>query len=278
MRGEAVFLLLMTASCGLFPDLGGLTDEDAGGKDAPGDAVVLTDGGKPETAPPTDGGPPPPSDSGADVTKPPSPCASAHVFCDDFDQEDANFSKWDTIFGKSSLSLTSTNAVTQPNALEAAVGTVTEAALEKQLPSANHTHIEFDLAIQAPTATTGTELDVIALDINSPPTGYSYAEVNLQRYGSSSLLQQYLEVDGAAGPTQNATFTEPFTTRRHVALDIDFSGSKYTCSVDGTNVASITLNPALTQSAMILIVGVSYLSSKQASWNVFIDDVVVDQQ
>jgi len=266
--------LLGFAACGLFPDVASLSGSDAG--DAAVEDVVVLDAPQ-ETS--EEAAVDAPSDaSDASV----SPCASQHLFCDDFDQT-ALGALWDEKVLKSGpLALSSTSVVTPPNALEATAitnGSGDETALGKHFPAADHTHVEFDLLVVSPSDTSGTELDVADLVLDTPPSGYDYADFDLQRWQGATQLEEYMQgADGGPNGGQDLPVTETFASWRHVALDLDFPNQTFSLALDGASVTSFAMSPAAPKCGFSLYVGVGYVEGANDDWNVFVDDVVVDQQ
>ena len=65
---------------------------------------------------------------------------------------------------------------------------------------------------------------------------------------------------------------------RHVVLDLDFPNQTFSVSVDGVQQVDMTLNPAVPKTNLTMYVGVGYVEGTNGDWDVFVDDVVVDQQ
>jgi hypothetical protein len=256
-------------ACGLFPDLSTLSADAGDAGDASNDSTV-------DAARDTG------SDAGGDASADarPSPCTATHLFCDDFDQG-ALGAKWDSVHMTSGpLVLSTTNVVTPPNALEATASTSsdTESMLTKHFPSANHTHVELDAFVVNPSDTSNTEIDFVSFDISTPPSPYTYANLNLQRWQAAALLEQYAQTPDAGNASVDMPVAQTFNTWTHVTLDIDFGAQTYALALDGVPVTQVAFAPQLPQSAFDFSVGVAYTSGSSAEWNIFIDNVVVDQQ
>ncbi len=268
MRG----LLIALVVAGVFAGLGGcslLTNLDAlsgGGdaSDAAGDVLgdVLGDA----------------SGDGSDAKT--SPCTAVHSFCDDFDHG-ALGATWDGVVVQSGpLVYSTSNEITPPNSLEAtgnATGSPTE--LVKNFPSADHTHVEFDLMIQNPAVVQNAEVDFITIEATQPPSGIGFADLTFSRLGGTSNLGEYASpVDGGVAARQDLAISEAFGGWRHVALDLVFSAQTLELRIDGTLVQTLHFNPALTASPLKVSVGAAYVSGTSGDWDVFVDDFVVDQQ
>jgi hypothetical protein len=272
MSRRAWLVAVLAPACGLFPDVSSLSSSDGGvdvtTKDAPiEDAMDASDGGAADTA----------ADVDADAA-PRSPCLDQHLFCDDFDKVPLG-QLWDGKMVKSGpLALATSTWVTPPNALEAIASSAgSETMLSKGFPSAQRTHVELDAMLSSPGDPTNVELDFVNFDFAVPPAGYSYGNVNLQRWQGAAQLEQYASGGDAGSTGQDLTFPNTFATWKHVALDLDFGAQQVVLTIDGVVLKTLTFAPALTQCALTLSVGVTYTEGTTTDWNVFIDNVVVDQ-
>jgi hypothetical protein len=124
---------------------------------------------------------------------------------------------------------------------------------------------------------TTTELDFVNFDIVTPPTGYTYANLNLQRWQGGSLHEQYAISADAGSTSVDHPVAQTYNTWTHVALDVDFGAQTYSLAVDGVTASVIALTPQLPRSAFDLGVGITYTGGASAPWTVWIDNVVVDQ-
>jgi hypothetical protein len=256
-------------ACGLFPDVSELThSSDAGGDDVVQSDAAKTDAGADSAI--VDGA----SGDGA------SPCSSQHVFCDDFDDGGLG-ATWDDKYETvGPLSLSTAFAVSQPRSLFAsAPGTASgdESALGKKLPVANHTHVELDVYVTSPTNVTNTEVDLVDLILTPLPLGTAQANFNLQRYEFTSQIEQYVLLSDGGSPGDIVPFNESFSSWRHVTLDVDFVGQKFSATVDGKSVASISMNPQIAKTGLELYTGIGYIEVAHGAWGVYVDNVVVDQ-
>lgn len=266
-----VFVVAASA-CGLFPDLSPLTSEDAS---TPADAksdVVPTGDAKSDAPIPNDAGTGDAADA-ADAFV--SPCTAQHTFCDDFDGPFG--AKWDTSEIMSGPLGGSTNAVSGSSLKAVAIpnGNGDDSALLKHFGSATHTHIEFDALVQSPATTTGDEVDLIGLTVDSAPAPYTFGVLDMMRYEDSSQIEEYCDnPDASTG--QDLAFTETFASWRHVALDINFGTQKFTVSINGTQVQHIDLTPSFSATGYTVYLGVAFTSTND-TWTVFIDNFVLDQ-
>lgn len=248
------------AACALFPDLSSLGEGSADASDV--------------SAPDVSDAPDGASDAGFDA--PSSPCNAPHLFCDDFDHG-ALGATWDDKIVQSGPLVLSPQAVTPPYSLEAtATSSGSESSLGKFVPAADHTHIEFDVLVVAPTTVQNTELDIVDIVVDAPPPTYTHADFDLQRSQGASVLEEYLNgADGGTG--QDIPVTDTFSTWRHVALDLDFPAQTLALAIDGQSVTAISLSPTVPKSSLSIYFGVGYVDGLNGDWNVLIDNVVIDQ-
>ena len=265
-RAAVAALFSFLFGCSAFVSLDGLTGGDAGlaeggdgSDDVESDVVVQNDAG---------------------IDGRVSPCLKPHTFCDDFDHGLLG-AKWDRmVMTAGSLSL-STNAVTQPNALEATAISITggsQTLLAKTFPAMDHTHIELDIQVANPSDTTQTEVDLVALWLVQAPPGYSSSELYVERWQDAAILEQYALADDGGSVGQSLPINETFNAWRHVTLDLDRPSSTFTMSIDGQTPTVMLLEAPLAMFPFELGVGVANVSSTIAGeWDVWIDNVVVDQ-
>jgi len=269
-----VLALLLVSSC-LFPDLGPLSGDDAGGADATTDATkdvaldVTNDVAK------TDGAP---SDAGADVKT--SPCAVKHTFCDDFDDGGLG-ATWDnTNNGAGGTLSQTTNAVSAPYAFQAQVpggGGHPWASLEKSFPASSHVHFECDMMI---VGAQSTNMEIDYFDFAFKPSGYSYGDFNIERDNPGGTVEEISQATTADASTYNDdTITEELTTWKHLVVDIDFTKNTFTVAVDGATIDAMSMKPVLASAAATLGIGVTYVGGLTTGpWSVLVDNVVVDLQ
>ena len=268
-----VLALLLVSSC-LFPDLGPLSGDDAGGSDATTDATkdvaldvtndVAVDA--------------PPSDAGPDVKK--SPCAQQHTFCDDFDDGGLG-ATWDYTNngGGGTLSQT-TNAVSAPYALLTQVpggGGHPYASLEKKLAASAHVHFECDMMIMG---SQSTNMEIDYFDFAFKPSGYSYGDFNLERNNPGGTSEEISQATTADASTYNDdSLTEELTTWKHLVVDIDYTKSTFSVAVDGATIDAMSMKPPLASAAASLGIGVTYAGGLTTGpWSVLVDNVVIDLQ
>ncbi len=271
-------MLLLVSSC-LFPDLGGLSGDDAGGPDDATADVTKADGANdvtPDTSDATfDVGPP--SDAGLDVKT--SPCAVKHTFCDDFDNGSLG-ATWDkTDNGGGGTLSQSANAVTPPYSFQAQVpggGGHPYALLQKVLNASQHVHYECDIMIIGSQA---SQMEVDYYDIAFVPTGYTYGNFNLERLNTGGTVEEIAHATTADADTYNDdSISEELTTWKHIVVDIDYTKSTFTLSVDGATIDAMSMKPPLASAQSTLGVGITYTGGLSATWTVLIDNVVIDLQ
>jgi hypothetical protein len=266
MGARHVFTVASGAAlaCGLFPDVGTLEADGSAGDVTNGKDVVVI---------PSDGG-----GDGGDAGFGLSPCTTTHTFCDDFDQGSLG-AIWDQVATQSGpLVFSTTNFVTPPHALQApATSAGSPSSLAKMIASANHVHVAFDAMVQAPSNTSQTEVDFATIELQKPPTGFGFCNIGVARVGGGTVVQQYASpLDAGSASVLDRNSTETFATWRHVEMDLVFSTQTFNLRIDGTVVATFTLNPAVPQTSTFISVGASYVANTHADWAVFIDNVVVD--
>lgn len=261
-------VLAFVSACGLFPDLGALSGEDAGGSDATTDVSALD--ATNDTA--LDA---PASDAGLDVKK--SPCAQQHTFCDDFDDGSLG-ATWDKSDNSGGTLSQTTNAVSPPYAFQAQVSGSGHpyALLEKYLPASQHVHYECDMIILGAQS---TNFEVDYFDFAFAPAGYTYGNFNMERLGDAGDIEQISKANGAdAEAYHDDTITEAFTTWKHLVIDIDFTKGTFTAAVDGATIDAMTMTPPFAAANSTLSVGVTYTGGITTQWTVIVDNVVVDVQ
>jgi hypothetical protein len=262
--------LVLLSSC-LFPNLGSLSGDDAGGSDATTD---VTNDGTPASDATSDGGP---TDAGLDVKT--SPCAVQHTFCDDFDDGSLG-ARWDkTDNGGGGTLSQSSNAVTPPFSFQAQVPGGSNhpyALLQKFLDASQHIHYECDIMIIG-SQSTSFELDYY--DLAFKPAGYTYGNFNLERLNPGGTSEEIAMANGADADTYNDdNLTEEFTTWKHLVADVDFGKSTFTLIVDGATIDAMSMKPPLASAPSTLGVGLTYSAGLTATWTVLIDNVVIDVQ
>jgi hypothetical protein len=272
-----VALLASLSACGLFPDLGPLSGgDDAGGPDAmAADATkdvkldVVTNDVAADA--------PPPIDASPDVNK--SPCAQQHTFCDDFDKGTLG-ATWDNVDNGSGGTLSqTTNAVSPPYAFQAQVPSgpgQPYAMLQKYLAASAKIHFECDLTILG-TQTANFEIDYF--DFSFKPSGYVYGNFNLERLNVGGTSEQISKTTADAGDVyHDDNISEQLTSWKHLVVDIDFTKSTFTMTVDGATVDAMSMTPPLASAPGTLAVGVTYSSGTTTTWSVLTDNVVIDVQ
>jgi hypothetical protein len=249
----------------LFPDLGSLSGDDAGGSDATADVTTdaISDAG--------------PTDAPLDVKK--SPCAVQHTFCDDFDDGSLG-ATWDkTNNGAGGTLSQSTNAVSPPYAFQAQVpGGAGQpyALLQKYLSAGQHVHYECDIII---IGAQSTKMELDYFDFAFKPSGYTTGNFNLERLNPGGAVEQISRATTADADTYNDdTIGEELTSWKHLVVDIDFAKSTFTLAVDGATVDAMSMKPPLASAQSTLGVGITYTGGLQSAWSVLIDNVVVDVQ
>jgi len=268
MRRVSFVCALLAAACGLFPDLSDL------GPDASSDAnaEVSTDG------PVTDG----PAADAADAADAGDASSCGHTFCDDFDEDGAaSFSRWDHVNAVGGTLGLSSDAVSPPFSLVAAVGGAggVGPTLEKDFASASKIHIELDMKGDCNTL----ESDVFTLDVVPPPAGYTQARLVFYQSPSTEHLTFDYVLDGGVSlaDSGDVPLGGPFTDWRHYAIDVDLANETFaaTSTLDGGTVtAGLPIDPPLAPGATHLTIGLIDYLAISGGCSAQFDNVVVDAQ
>jgi len=244
--------LAVTGAC-FFPDVSTLSGDSGG----PSDAQT--------------------SESAPDASTTPSPCTASHTFCDDFDEPSLG-TLWSGQQTPSGTLAFSTSAVTPPHSLQATVLADTNdngAFLYERFTNVTRLHVELDAMVVAALPTANSQVDLVDIEV-TPPSGGTFAVVDLQRWQDGSALEQYVAFADGGSSDQSPDFAETFSSWRHVALDVDFGAETFVATIDGTVAQTIDFTPSLPQGDVQVDVGVPYAESLSGDWQVFVDDVAID--
>jgi len=271
MRSSRAFALAglgcSFVGCALLTNLDDLRG-DAGGDAAATDVVAI--------------------EASADVVSPP-PDAGAdcgHLFCDDFDEETLqNFYKWDSFILQNGTVSFSSDAVSEPNALDVSVMQAASNAgptLSKSFGAASKIHFEVDLRGDCGSL----ETDLVSFDLSSPPAAYSKVSLGLYESpaGAHFALDYFLpdggELDTPDDPIGIAS--ADFANWHHYAIDIDFGNAtfniNYTTDAGLQSPPTIVISPALpTSNAFVLTLGItSHAALSTSTCDVYFDNVTLD--
>src|SRR5207253_3108835 len=136
---------------------------------------------------------------------------------------------------------------------------------------ASHVHYECDLVILGAQDAGSMEIDYF--DFAFAPTGYSYANFNMERLTSGGDIEQITTPTGAdASDFHDDSIGEQLTTWKHLVIDIDFTKATFTAAVDGATIDVMTMTPPVTSASSTLSVGVTYAAGLTTQWSVLIDN------
>jgi hypothetical protein len=268
------------SACSLLVGTSGLEGDPSttpGASDAGGDVAVTIEGG-----PPPDSGSGEAGDAGGGDAP---PCAVAHTFCDDFDTGDTNaVNRWDDgVLAFGTLAMDTTRFVSAPRSLSFKTSQkagVTEAFIERTLPMpSGRAHVELEMFVGTESGAF-TEVDPVGVELNPPPSGYSFNGGYLVLRDGELRAQAFAEATSGS----NYNVTKPIGAIQrdhwyHVVIDIDgkaAGGPKLDVTVDGKTV-TMTLPPSSPTSTAIGV-GAVYADSSGGVWPFNFDDVVVDTQ
>lgn len=212
-----------------------------------------------------------------------SPCAAAHLFCDDFDTGDTNLgTRWDS-FRQSSgpITLDTSTFLSAPRALRATLtpgNGVRVSELRKAFsPKSSKTRVDFDLLIEGPTGSFG-ELDPAGLEFYPPPSNLKDHGLAIAMYESQTVLQYHASpVGGGMSTAVETPFTLPTSRWVHVTMTADYSTPQPTGAIalDGTQVAAVTMGGAAPSSIEVTL-GLIYSEAATGTFTSVFDNVVVD--
>lgn len=279
-RGRGL-LFVVAAACGL-ARLGvacsapfTAAPSEAGVDDASLDVATVAD-----TSTPVDAGTDAPLDSPLVLADSGSPCASQHLFCEDFDRGPIS-ARWDELAGDSgALGITTTTAVSTPSALEMNVRAGTNGGngsnvLKKLRLPAQRFRVTFDVRVE----TTGTvgEVDPMFVELvpGAPDTTFhifalayypdrTNFEQNRGQPDGGNLLEA-VAVPLTVGKWQNVTLTFVPGT---FSVDV-------TATVGGTTSPPLSFPRSSYESAYLRF-GAPYVGNAQGTAKTFVDNVVVD--
>jgi hypothetical protein len=210
-----------------------------------------------------------------------------HTFCDDFDRGGPVEAGWDTITnsGLAVPSLTTDRVITAPQAfLVQLPGTSLESTyLVKQLPMTTTTAV---IAVQLDYTTTNVndaEIDLIALNWDSPPAPCTTFGYYLVRDGTMQFnLQETYGGTGCAPSEQNYLPALDNTGYHALVMTVTFGAANSTArialSIDGTTVIDHTTSHAIPASTLTLRLGAGASRNVVAPWEFRYDDLTVDLQ
>lgn len=259
------------SACALLVDTDGLTGASA--QSGGGDAARA-----PEASAPSDGG----LDGAADARpSSSSPCAIAHVFCDDFDTGSEDLTtRWDkleTFAG--TLALDSTRSRSAPRSLRMNVTPTTgekHSSLTKSIPTtANAARVELDLFVPSPNGSFA-EIDPVGLELAPPPSGVQLQGLYVVIHPDGTYLQ-FL----ALGQPSKGAYLAPIALERdawhHLVMTYSYATSppSATLSVDG-RVANVTMLQAAAPSVIRLQLGAPYANDANLTWAIDFDNATVD--
>jgi hypothetical protein len=245
---------------------GGLADAapqvDAG-KDGPFSTEASTDA-SPDSAPPR-------------VT----PCSSAHLFCDDFDDAGPDLAmRWDERSANAGTLVRSTVSVSAPYALGVEVGTVLEegdTSITKRvnLPEGN-VRIDFDLRFTRPTTFTADSV-IVPFSVECFPTvpGGLGQQFQITFAPSGAQLEYYSGFPDGGFDSRRTPLAFAESGFRHLTMEITTSGGQVTSRVGVGTDGPVSISYAGARPNQLKISAGAY-GYKVAGGSVVIDNVVVD--
>ena len=268
VRGLAVTSLALVAACSLLVSTGDLAREGA--------APVLDGASNDESS--ADGSAPADGDA---AQAPPSPCASAHVFCDDFDDGGLDLaSRWNDITAdKGTLALSSERAVTAPRALRTRVGTgagrLDTKLVKKVAVTGGTVRVELDVFLEGAEGSF-EEVDPVSVTFRPGPFGHERSSIYvIHRPSRSGLLYFARPADGGAGTERIADLALTRGAWHHLTLTYSRDSSRATLSID-ENTVYLDVLPGPSITSVEVAVGAPYVANLESTWTIDIDNVVVD--
>ena len=213
------------------------------------------------------------------------PCATALLFCRDFDDSARDFT---TGFVRPStsagpFSFDTTNFASAPRSLLATVNARTQAgALSTSLwrdfsiPPGGRIQVAFDFRASALGSTSVIDLSPIELRLDPPPTGKELVGANLSLREGSWKVFGWSQGDGIEeSPSARLDAPAPLDTWHHLAVLYDQGVNQFTFTLDG-NSASVTMT-SVTPTTLKVGIGAPYTRLPAGTWSVNIDNYVVDE-
>ena len=233
------------------------------GKDGPFPTEVSTDA-QPDSTPPR-------------VT----PCSSAHLFCDDFDDAGPDLSmRWDERSANAGPLVRSTASVSQPYALGVELGTVPEdgnTSITKRvdLPEGN-VRIELDLRVTPPTTfTANSSIDMLVVQTFPVAQGVKSQWLTMNLSKDGPRLTYFSDLQDGGWKLDQTDFQFPESVFRHVTLTITTASGQVTSRIgigsDGP-VSVVYAGPRPNQ----LKISVGARATRLVGGSVVVDNVVVD--
>jgi hypothetical protein len=244
--------------------------------------AASSDGGLADAAPQVDAG-----KDGDSAPPRVTPCSSAHLFCDDFDDAGPDLAmRWDERSATGGTLVRSTASVSAPYALGVEVGRVLEddASVDRgdtsiaktvNLPEGN-VRIDLDIRFTRPTTFTADSIIVPFLVECFPtvPEGLGQ-QFQITFAAPGALLEYYRRFPDGGSDRRRTPLAFPESGFRHLTMEITTSGGQVTSRVvvgtDGP--ASISYAGARPNQLSIRVGAYAY---KVAGGSVVIDNVVVD--
>lgn len=275
--GVAFLTALGLGACNL---LTGASDLDiARGEPNP---TPTGDAGASDSPPPTKE---PNRDAGADADggSPVSPCASANVFCDDFDGTPA-LAKWGVLkIGDATMVVDSVSAVSAPASLlmtyPATPGGNTVGAELSASTKLAPAFVSLKLAVrveEAGESTDATPLSIVQLTLGTTFT----LRLGLLRTGDAVLEEAHGPGGGGPPPSSTVELTQeldPGKTFSAIEIDVDLQGSNPAAAVkiDGKPAGTKNLSPPSTKEILGVAIGDRSVSGTGKAWKIRYDNVVL---
>ncbi len=275
LRAAFFASLAIVGACSLVVSTADLAGDRDAQRDGSGDAR--------SEAPPADASPSSPTDGGSlpgEDAASTSPCASPHVFCDDFDQGGVDLgSRWDAIETRSgTLALSSERAASPPRALRAVLHPASgrrDTKLTKTVAvDGNTVRVELDLFFDH-TAGAYTEVDPLQVLVQPAPAGHRSSSLFVFVRSNGARFQYWTDrADGGQISLENEI---PLGggAWHHLTLTLTRDPARATLLVDGVS-SRIDTVAAPATTAVSVSIGGAYVEDLSNTWTIDVDNVVVD--
>ena len=272
----AVVGTLGTAACA---SVIGLGDYEVGGDDAgPTDGAAPVTSGSSSKPTPT----PPPVDATVTpiVDAGPRVCATAHTFCDDFDDSAPLLPRWSSNEQSAApLRLDTTIFASGPRALTTTFppSNNERSALWKDIKFTNgKIHVEVDYRMDPGEMAGSQDIAPVEIDMYPGPTNYIKAHgYYISVRNSQTLLYYFATPSSGDAYYKSATFDIPHGAWHHFTFDYEPSTRMGHMQVDGSD-TTIEALPGPTPTTGYLGVGATYLINTKGTWTTHIDNVILD--
>ncbi|MBX3232877.1 MAG: hypothetical protein KIT84_42355 [Labilithrix sp.] len=261
-------LIVATPAASNDGDSGGGAVDGGGGAEGSATPVTVDEAGAPDAA--------------VDAS---SPCATAHAFCDDFDDARQEVGKgWTRVqTATGPVDFDDVVARSAPRSLRTAVtpakGTRNGGLWKSISTPGGKLHVELDVFVEK--AAAGAKADhmiPVEIDFYPPPATYEYHGVFLSVRNNQTVIAYFAERPQGQGDTYmvEAPVTFALGTWQHVVFDYDIPARKAVATVGGaTFEVDVKETPTPTTSVEVAV-GAPYVHEVEGTWTSRVDNVVVD--